>query len=195
MYNRNLLKNQANFHSIEISEQQLDKFEVYSELLCEWNKKINLTKITEPDEIAIKHFLDSIMPLKYIQLEKCSKVADIGSGAGFPMIPIEIMRPDLHVTMIDSLNKRVQFLNLASEHLMLNSRAIHMRAEDVGNAKAVNNLRDTFDIVFARAVASLNILCEYSLPLIKTNGQFVALKGFDCDEEIEKAKTTINLLG
>ena len=146
---------------IKVTAEQAAKFQKYMELLVEWNEKLNLTAITEPEEILEKHFLDSLTTLLACKFKDGGKVLDVGTGAGFPGVPIKIMRPDLQVTLLDGSNKRLNFLGeLCSEH-GVECRRVHKRAEEAGLDKA---MRENFDIVTARAVAQLRILCEYCLP-------------------------------
>lgn len=176
-------------YNIKTTEEMIDKLNTFYEVVIEENKKFNLTAITEKSDFAIKHLLDCCLP--YMLLPENSKVIDIGAGAGFPSIPLKIIRPDLNITMIDSLNKRVNFLNNTVNILNLNNIiAIHDRAEDY----ALNN-RESFDIAVARAVASLETLCEYCLPFVKVGGKFIALKGSSYKEELERAEYAIDILG
>ncbi|MBR2452761.1 MAG: 16S rRNA (guanine(527)-N(7))-methyltransferase RsmG [Clostridia bacterium] len=176
-----------------IDNEKIEKFDIYSKLLVEWNKKINLTAITAPEEIAVKHFLDSIAPLSVFEIEKNAKVIDVGTGAGFPGFPIKIMREDLDFTFMDSLNKRINFLKLVAEEIDLKSAEfVHMRAEDGG----INKLyREKFDYVVSRAVANLKVLSEYCIPFLKVGGIFAAFKQYEVDEEIEESKAMIGSLG
>ena len=144
------------------------------ELLLEWNEKVNLTAITEPKEIVEKHFLDSLSLLPACSIKQGAKVIDVGTGAGFPGIPLKIMRPDIQLTLLDGLNKRLIFLEEVCKVLELSSTRIHKRAEEAGLDK---NLRESFDVATARAVASLPVLCEYCLPLVKMKGLFIAMTG------------------
>lgn len=176
---------------IELTEQQKQNFKKYMNLLIEWNKKMNLTAITEPEEINLKHFVDSISISKYI--EKNSYVADIGTGAGFPGLPLKIIRDDIKIVLVDSLNKRINFLNEVIKELNLkNIVTIHSRAEDFGQNK---EYREKFDVVTSRAVANLSTLSEYLIPLTKVQGKCLCMKGPDAEEEIEKSKNAIKILG
>jgi len=186
---KNYFKNCLDKFGIEITEKQLEQFMKYQELLIDWNTKINLTAITEPEEIIKKHFCDSLSSLSFIK--KGAKLADIGTGAGFPGIPLAIMRPDVDVLLIDSLNKRIKFLDTVISELGLeNVNTIHLRAEEGGR----NKLRDSFDIATARAVASLNVLCEYCLPYVKPGGMFLSYKGENVAQELLDAKNAIGKL-
>lgn len=176
---------------IEFNEEQIEKFYKYMQLLLEWNEKINLTAITDPKEIILKHFIDSLTILKYIK--KGAKVIDVGTGAGFPGIPLKILRDDINLTLLDSLNKRINFLKLVIDELKLkNVDTIHGRAEEIGKNK---RYRESFDISFSRAVANLSTLSEYLIPLVKIGGISISMKGSEIKEEIEKSKKAITLLG
>lgn len=184
-----LLKELFEEYSISYTKDMLEKLEVYYNFVIEENKKFNLTAITEKNEFAIKHILDSCLP--YSMLPQNARVIDVGAGAGFPSVPLKIIRPDINLTMLDSLNKRVNFLNECVSKLNLNNAiAIHSRAEDY----ALKN-REKFDIAIARAVASLDTLSEYCIPFVKVGGHFVALKGSSYKEELEKAEFAIAELG
>lgn len=176
-----------------VSEAQIVQFEKYSGMLVEWNEKMNLTAVTEPDGISVKHFLDSILPIYYIDFSDIKTIADIGTGAGFPGIPLKIMLPDKDVTLIDSLNKRINFLKAVCKETGLDGvECIHGRAEEMGKNK---DYREKYDGVVSRAVANMTVLCEYCLPFVKVGGIFVALKAENADEELEAAKPMIGTLG
>lgn len=177
--------------NLELTEKQLQNFYNFMNLLIEKNKVMNLTGITEPKEVILKHFIDSLTILKYI--DKNSTVIDVGTGAGFPGLPIKIAENTIEMTLLDSLNKRINFLNEVIESNELNKiHTIHGRAEDFGkDAK----YREKFDIVTSRAVASLNVLLEYMLPFVKIGGKCICMKGSNCDDEIENAKNAIKILG
>jgi len=178
---------------IELSDAQIEQFRKYFELLVEWNEKMNLTAITDLEGVYLKHFYDSISPSFYFDFTKVQSVCDVGAGAGFPSIPIKICFPHLHVTIVDSLNKRITFLNHLSEQLGLdNMEFVHARAEEFGqNMK----YREQFDVVTARAVARLSVLSELCIPLAKQGGFFVALKAAAGAEELKDAKKAISTLG
>lgn len=178
---------------IELSEQQMEQFRKYFELLVEWNEKMNLTAITDLEGVYLKHFYDSISASFYFDFTKVESVCDVGAGAGFPSIPIKICFPHLHVTIVDSLNKRITFLNHLSEQLGLEHVAfVHSRAEEFGQNAAY---REKFDVVTARAVARLSVLSELCIPLAKEGGYFVALKAAAGAEEMKDAAKAITTLG
>lgn len=176
-----------------LTEHQKKQYERYFELLVEWNEKINLTAITEKDEVYLKHFYDSIAPIVQSLIEnRPIRLLDIGAGAGFPSLPMKILFPELDVTIIDSLNKRINFLHLLAEELGLNGvHFYHGRAEDFAKDKA---FRAQFDIVTARAVARMQVLSELTIPYLKVGGRLLALKASNAPEELEEAKTALNLL-
>lgn len=177
--------------NINIDNEQLDKFELYYNKLIEVNSYMNLTAIVEHDEVYNKHFLDSLSIVKALDLSKEFTLCDVGSGAGFPSIPLAIVSNNAKVTIIDALNKRINFLNDLIKYIKLDNVSVyHKRAEDYAKEK-----REDFDIVTARAVARLNILAELCLPLVKLNGYFVAMKGTVASEEINEACNAIGILG
>ena len=179
--------------NIVLSDIQKKQYEKYFELVVEWNQKINLTAITEEEEFYTKHFYDSISLAFYRDYNKVQSICDVGSGAGFPSIPLKILYPNLEVTIVDSLNKRIKFLSLLQEELGLtNCNFIHARAEEAGQDK---NFRESFEIVTARAVARLNVLVELCLPLVKKDGYFLSLKAQKAEEETDEAINAIKLLG
>lgn len=176
---------------IKFTEEQLNQFYEYMNLLLEWNEKINLTAITAPNEVILKHFIDSLTINKYIK--ENSTLADVGTGAGFPGIPLKILRPDLKITLVDSLNKRINFLNEVINKLnLVNIETVHSRIEDFGKDK---KYRESFDFVTARAVANLAVLSEYLLPIAKVGGQCVCMKGSSVEEELSNGKNAIKVLG
>ncbi len=178
---------------ISLTKEQLNQFERYYEVLVEWNEKMNLTNITEKKEVYLKHFYDSISLSFYEDLSKVNRLCDVGAGAGFPSIPLKICYPHLNVTIVDSLKKRITFLEYLKGELNLKElQFVHTRAEDIGRDKAY---RESFDLVTARAVARTNVLSEYCLPLVKVNGKFIAMKGAQVEEELREAKNAINTLG
>ena len=176
---------------INLSEIQLKQFYSYMNLLIEWNKKINLTAITEPDEIILKHFVDSLTISKYIS--DGTNVVDVGTGAGFPGIPLKIVRQDVDITLLDSLQKRINFLDEVINELNLEKiTTVHSRVEDFGKNK---KYREEFDIATSRAVANLSTLSEYLLPLVKVGGKVISMKGSLIQEELENSKNAIKILG
>lgn len=192
MVNTELLKNDAEKLGIAISDEQIKKFELLSEMLVEQNKTMNLTAITDPDGIAIKHFADSVSVLTAYDIPVGARVMDIGTGAGFPGIPLLIMRPDIDLTMVDSTAKKLRYVQSTVDSLGLIATTLHTRAEEAGQSK---EYREQFDVVCSRAVAALNVLCEYCLPFVKVGGMFIAMKGAKAQEEIADAKAAIKLLG
>ncbi|RZI48104.1 16S rRNA (guanine(527)-N(7))-methyltransferase RsmG [Lactococcus kimchii] len=179
---------------ITLSERQIGQFKRYFELLVEWNEKINLTAITEESEVYLKHFYDSIAPILYQQItNRPVSILDIGAGAGFPSLPMKIIFPELQVTIIDSLNKRINFLALLTEELGLEKvTLLHGRAEDFGQDKTY---RGQFDFVTARAVARLSVLAEFTIPFLKKDGILLSLKAAQFAEELAEAKKAIATLG
>lgn len=178
---------------ISLETTQLQAFDTYYQLVIEWNQKMNLTAITEPEEFAVKHVIDSLSALDMARFPKNASLIDVGTGAGFPGIPLKIMRPDLKLVLVDSLNKRVGFLReVASRLAFSDTEAIHGRAEELARDK---QYREKFTLATARAVARLNVLCELCVPFIKTGGYFIAMKGAQYQEEISEAKTSLAVLG
>lgn len=178
---------------LEFTTEKYEKFIVYMNLLKEWNEKINLTAITDDEGIIKKHFIDCIKAFKRDEFKSADNLIDVGTGAGFPGLPIAIMREDLNVTLLDSLNKRVNFLNTVVKELGLkNVTTIHSRAEDGARNK---NLREKFDIATSRAVANMRVLSEFCLPYVKIDGNFIALKGPAVEEEIKGSSIAIDTLG
>lgn len=190
MIDKERLRSLALQSGIELDQTALDRFDTYAELLVEWNGKMNLTAITEPEEIEVKHFLDCLMLPKYFDLGNTKTVIDVGAGAGFPSVPLLIYNPDLCLTMMDAINKRLTFLDTAIHAIGLEANLVHARAEDSGQDK---NYREMFDLATARAVAPMNVLAEYCLPFVKVGGYFVALKG--STDDTEQAKDAIATLG
>lgn len=184
------LENVAKQIEIELTKKQIEKFYNYMNLLLEWNEKINLTAIIEPREVILKHFVDSLTIAKYIKDDE--KLIDVGTGAGFPGIPLSIVKENTDIVLLDSLNKRINFLEEVKENLKLeNITTIHGRAEEFGKNKKE---RETYDISTSRAVAPLNILLEYLLPLVKVEGKAICMKGSNI-EETEYAKNALEILG
>lgn len=192
IYNSSLLLADAEKLGLSVSSQQLDRFEKLAELLVEQNKTMNLTAITDPDGIAVKHFADSISVLSAVEFKSGAKVLDVGTGAGFPGIPLLIMKPDIDLTMLDSTAKKLKYVASTVDSLDLNANVLHSRAEEAAQKP---EYRESFDIVCSRAVAALNILCEYCLPFVKKGGIFAAMKGAKAQEEIDVANNAIKTLG
>ena len=177
--------------NISLLKEQYGQFYAYMELLIEWNEKMNLTAITEPKEIILKHFVDSLTIAKYV--EEGKSIIDMGTGAGFPGIPIKIYRKDVKAVLADSLNKRIKFLDEVIDKLKLeNVETIHCRAEELGKNK---QYREKFDYATSRAVANLSTLSEYLMPFVKLNGKCIFMKTIEVEEELEKAKKAIKTLG
>ncbi|EKU48169.1 16S rRNA (guanine(527)-N(7))-methyltransferase RsmG [Staphylococcus massiliensis] len=188
----NWLQDHLSKEGIELNETQKSQFEMYFKMLVEWNEKVNLTSITEEHDVYLKHFYDSITAGFYMDLKEPVHLCDVGAGAGFPSIPLKIVFPEIHVTIVDSLNKRIQFLNQLANALELEGvNFVHDRAESFGKG----DYRESFDIVTARAVARLSVLSELCLPLVKKGGQFVSLKSSKGLEELEDARFAIGILG
>lgn len=178
---------------IAYTEDTLNKLEKYATLLVEWNEKINLTAITDPKGIVIKHFLDCALLLDKVDLKQNAKVIDVGTGAGFPGLVLKIFRPDIKLTLLDGLNKRLVFLREVADQLCLSDvETVHHRAEEAGQKP---NFRESFDLVTARAVAKQNLLYEYCLPLCKIGGTFCAMKGPSAEEEVKESLAAGKLLG
>lgn len=188
-----LMKNACDSVGMNFDEDKYNKFITYKNLLQEWNEKINLTAITEDEEVIKKHFIDCIKAFSENQFKEAKTLIDVGTGAGFPGLPIAIMREDLNITLLDSLNKRVNFLNIVKNSLNLtNVTTIHSRAEDGARNK---ELREKFDIATSRAVANMAVLSEFCLPYVKVGGYFIALKGPTITDELNDAKNAIGTLG
>ena len=191
MENKNLFKELSNKIDVNLTDEQILLFEKYQDLLLDWNEKINLTAITEENDIIIKHFIDSLTIIKYVKDN--DKVIDVGTGAGFPGIPLKIVNKSINLTLLDSLNKRINYLNDVIINLgMENVETIHARAEELSRNK---EYREKYDIVTARAVANLKTLSEYCIPFVKLGGYFVCMKGSNIEEELEIAKEHIKILG
>lgn len=188
---KNILQQGCSELGISLNERQISQLVHYASLLTEWNKKINLTAITAPDEIAVKHFLDSLTPLLTGRVQ--GSVIDVGTGAGFPGLVLKIAKPEIKLTLLDSLNKRLDFLKFTADELSLdNVEFVHARAEDAG--KNVS-LRASFDTAVSRAVANMTVLSELCIPFLKIGGNFLALKGPLASDELTPAKRAINILG
>lgn len=177
--------------NILFNDKQLHMFYNYMNMLLDWNERINLTAITNPEDMILKHFIDSLTINNYI--EKNKNIADVGSGAGFPGIPLKIYREDIEVTLVDSLNKRINFLdNVISTLGLEDICTVHARIEDFGRNK---NYRESFDYVTARAVANLSVLSEYLIPVARIGGKCICMKGNDVAEEVDNGKNAVNILG
>ncbi|MGK7377252.1 16S rRNA (guanine(527)-N(7))-methyltransferase RsmG [Planococcus sp. 1R117A] len=190
--NEQQFKDALSEKGIELSELQMDQFQIYFKELVEWNEKMNLTAITDQPSVYLKHFFDSISAAFYLDFTKPLKVCDVGAGAGFPSIPLKICFPHIEVTIVDSLNKRIQFLTHLSDKLNLsNVQFIHSRAEDFGQSKH----RESYDLVTARAVARLSVLAELCVPLVKNGGIFAAMKAASAPDELKDAEKALLKLG
>lgn len=190
---KNLLEKAAQEYGLTISDTQIEQFSKYMELLKEWNQKINLTAITDDEGIIKKHFIDSMSIFQSGVIKEGMTLIDVGTGAGFPGIPVKIMMPSVKVTLLDSLNKRIKYLNEVIDELGLEGiSTIHARAEELSRT---SEYREGFDIATARAVASLNKLSEFCIPYVKKDGYFIAMKGPQVQEELEGSKNAIKKLG
>lgn len=188
-----ILEDGCQAFGVTLTDKQIEQFEKYYELLVEWNKVMNLTGITEFDEVMQKHFVDSMAAAKYAEMEKVNSLIDVGTGAGFPGIPLKIVYPHIQVTLLDSLNKRIKFLEEVVDNLGLTGiETVHGRAEDAAK-KA--EYREQFDLSVSRAVANLASLTEYCLPFVKVGGKFVSYKSVSVDEEITQSKKAVYVLG
>lgn len=189
---KQLLKEKAAVYGVELDENALERFDIYARLLVDWNEKINLTAITEPDEIVIKHFVDSLSIFSAIEIPEGSKVIDVGTGAGFPGVAMLIARPDLDITLLDSTNKKLNVIRDILENIGLEANVVHKRAEEAGQSK---DFREQYDFATARAVSNLRDLSEYCLPFVKVSGTFISMKSAKADEEIEEGKKAVSVLG
>lgn len=189
---KDLLLNFIKDYKITLTENQYEQFQKYFELLVEWNEKMNLTAITDESGVALKHFADSLSLLNFVDIPQNSSIADVGTGAGFPGVVLKIARPDIKLTLIDSLNKRLVFLNEVCSQLGIDAELIHSRAEDGARDE---KLRESFDFAVSRAVARMNVLSEYCLPYVKVGGAFCAMKGAQANEEFKESLNAINTLG
>ena len=192
MINKALLKTEADKIDVFLDDTALERLDKYAELLVETNKTLNLTAITEPDEIVYKHFIDSLSLLTCVEIKNGAKVIDVGTGAGFPGVVLLIARPDLKITLLDGTNKRLVFIKNVLDEIGLEAEIVHMRAELAG--KDIN-YREKFDLVTARAVANLNTLAEYCMPFVKVGGIFAPMKSAKTDEEVSAAREAIKTLG
>ena len=193
MADREFLVKLFNEINISLSEKQVEQFIIYYEMLVEKNKVMNLTTITEYEDVVVKHFVDSVLLNQIIDLNEVESVIDVGTGAGFPGIPLKIVFPHLKITLLDSLNKRINFLKEVVDRLKLeNVECIHGRAEDFGHNE---DYRENFDLCVSRAVANLSTLSEYCVPFIKVNGMFISYKSANLDEELNNSENAIKILG
>lgn len=192
MINKDVLISSAKEYGFDISVSVAEKFDIYANTLVDWNNKINLTAITEPQDIIDKHFIDSLLLLLAHNVKDDATMIDVGTGAGFPSVPVKLYRDDIKLTLLDSLNKRINFLKELSDCLEIKTNCVHFRAEE---AARKDEYREKYDVATARAVAKLPVLCEYCLPFVKVGGYFVALKGSDTSAEVEISKNAIKLLG
>ena len=192
MIEKGLLREYAAPYGVTLDDTACDRFDRYAQLLVEWNEKMNLTAITRPEDIVLKHFADSLTALPLLPEKQGIRLIDVGTGAGFPGIPLAIARPDVKLTLLDSLNKRLIFLQEVCRALDIPAQTVHARAEEGGRRP---QLREQFDVATARAVAALPVLAEYCLPFVKTGGQFIAMKGPESDAECRAAARAVTVLG
>ncbi|MEY8430349.1 16S rRNA (guanine(527)-N(7))-methyltransferase RsmG [Lachnospiraceae bacterium 48-42] len=190
---KRFLQDKLEMLSVEVDRKKIDQFNQFYDLIVEWNNVMNLTAITDYKDVVEKHFLDSLSIERILKLDDIKAVMDVGTGAGFPGMPLKIIYPELKITLLDSLNKRVKFLNEVIRQLELkNIDAIHGRAEDIGKNE---NYREKYDLCVSRAVANLATLSEYCMPFVRVGGVFVSYKSGDIDEEVLKSKKAISLFG
>ncbi|MCG8539356.1 MAG: 16S rRNA (guanine(527)-N(7))-methyltransferase RsmG [Clostridia bacterium] len=193
MESKDILRQGLKEIGLDADDKMINKFLKFKDLLIEWNRKMNLTGITEENQIMIKHFLDSLTCLTTGVIGNDMKIIDVGTGAGFPGIPLKVYHDNLDITLLDSLKKRVRYLEVVCQELGLEGvRVLHGRAEDYGNKEGY---RERYDLAVARAVAELSVLCEYCLPFVKVNGYFIAQKGPRVYEEVSKSKKAVDVLG
>ena len=192
MIDKSLLVSQAAELGVKLDALAADRFDKYAQMLVETNKTLNLTAITEPDEIVSKHFVDCLSVFNFVDFPKGAKVIDVGTGAGFPGVVLLIARPDLNITLLDSTKKRLGFVEAVVSELGLTAEIVHMRAEEAGKA---DDYREQYDIALARAVANMQTLSEYCLPFIKKGGIFAAMKGAKAAQELEAAQGAVRKLG
>ncbi len=189
---KDLLRKKALSYGVELDEKALERFDIYASLLVEWNEKINLTAITDPEGIVMKHFVDSLTVFHAVEIPQGAKVIDVGTGAGFPGVAMLIARPDLDVTLIDSTNKKLNVIRDILGKIGLSANVVHIRAEEAGHSA---DFREQFDFATARAVSNLRDLSEYCLPFVRKNGVFISLKSAKADEEIQEGSAAIRILG
>ena len=192
MLNRDLLYKTTENMGVKITDDALKRFDIYAELLFETNKKFNLTAITEPDDMTVKHFADCLSVFKYTDFKEGARLIDVGTGAGFPGLVLLLARPDLDVTFLDGTGKKLAFIESVLSKVALNGNILHRRAEEAGNDPLY---REKFDFATARAVASLPVLCEYCIPFIKKGGSFISMKSAFSDDEISSASVSLRILG
>ena len=192
MIDKQLLYAEAQNIGVKLDTVAIDRLDQYAEMLVETNKTLNLTAITEPQEIIYKHFIDCLMLFQTIDIPNGAKILDVGTGAGFPGVVLLIARPDIQITLLDGTNKRLHFIAEVLDTLGLKAEILHARAELAGKDK---NYREQYDIVTSRAVANLNVLSEYCLPFVKIGGIFAPMKSVRIDEETKRAKNAVHLLG
>lgn len=192
MINKQLLYDTIKPFSVEVDEKAFSRLDCFAEMLGEANKSFNLTAITEPDEVTVKHFADCLSVFAYIDIPENSSIIDVGTGAGFPGMVLLLARPDIKMTFLDSLNKRLSFIQDVLKATGVKAQILHARAEDAGKDALY---REKFDFATARAVADLSVLSEYCLPFVKVGGSFISMKSADCEGEIENAKDAIFVLG
>lgn len=192
MINKDLMTNLALKNDITLSTEAVDQLDFYADQLVQWNEKINLTAITDPDEIVYKHFLDSLMLLKYVDIPSGASLIDVGTGAGFPGLVLKIARPDLNITLLDGTNKRLKVIADIEHKLGLTTKILHLRAEEGGRKP---ELRESFDFATARAVTSMRTLSELCLCYVKKNGYFTPMKGKDITKELQEATHSISVNG
>ena len=186
------LKSLCDSKKIYLDENAEKRFEIYYNLLVSWNEKMNLTAITDPEGVLIKHFYDSLLFFKVTEVKNGAQIIDVGTGAGFPGLVLKIARPDIKLSLLDGLNKRLTFLEAVLKETGLDAELVHKRAEECGKDK---KYRERYDFATARAVKVMPVLCEYCLPFVKTGGNFIALKGATGKEELEASKNALKLLG
>ena len=189
---KDLLKEKAEMFHVKLDDEALERFNIYGKLLVEWNEKINLTAITDPEGVTIKHFLDSLAIFRYVDISEGAKVIDVGTGAGFPGLAMLIARPDLDITLMDSTKKRLMVIENILDNIGLSANVVHSRAEEAGQNK---DYREKYDFSTARAVTNLRDLAEYCLPFVKVGGSFIPMKSAKAQEEIAEGKKAIHVLG
>ena len=192
MINKELLLNTIKQFSLTLDDAAFSRLDTFAEMLVEANKSFNLTAITEPDEMTVKHFADCLSLFAYVDIPENSSIIDVGTGAGFPGMVLLLARPDIKMTFLDSLNKRLNFIESVLKETGVKAEILHARAEDAGKD---DGYREKFDFATARAVADLSVLSEYCLPFVKLGGSFISMKSADTDDEIENAKGAIGVLG